>query len=66
MPSPTPRREVRCEACGSSHPHSPGKPMPKLKYWESQSELAGLVRRLMQLYSCCVAGCTGCWPRPQK
>jgi hypothetical protein len=61
MPSPTPPREVRCEACGSSAPHSKESPMPR--YYGAPS-LGEFIRWLMATDGCCVPGCTGCsFPR---
>jgi hypothetical protein len=56
MPSPTPPREVRCEACGSSYQHSPDKPIP-VNAWMTRFEA---VRYTMMVYCSCVPGCTGC------
>jgi hypothetical protein len=56
MPSPTPPREVRCEACGASHPHSTLDPMPMM----GMLSIRDAVRWLLETYGCCVPGCTGC------
>jgi hypothetical protein len=61
MPSPTPPRELVCEACGSSAPHSKEQPMPDGSFVRLTPLEA--MRWLMATYGCCISNCTGCWPR---
>jgi hypothetical protein len=62
MPSPTPPREVRCEACGSRVPHSPENPIPNPYPFDRSIPVAERVKAALHSYGSVLPGCVGCWP----